>query len=152
MKGVRLQEGGIGLNLTSMIDVVFLLLIYFMVATEFQTSEAAFLIDLPERNHQSILMPSDNPLTIFVESTGTGPSDCHFRIDGPWFGTYSSQGLREFLKKHDSESLTGEILFSKKQQFLIRPDKVAIWEHVLQAYNAIANSGYSNLILVKPVG
>ena len=123
-----------------------------MAATEFQTSEAAFSIDLPERNHQAIFMPSDNPLTIFVESTGTGSLDCHFRIDGPWIGTYSSQGLREFLKKHHLGSPTGEIFFSKKQQFLIRPDKVARWEHVLQAYNAVARLGYSNLILVKPTG
>ena len=33
----------IGLNLTSMIDVVFLLLVYFMVATEFKTAEESFL-------------------------------------------------------------------------------------------------------------
>ena len=37
----------IGLNLTSMIDVVFLLLIYFMVATEFRRAEASFPMDLP---------------------------------------------------------------------------------------------------------
>tara|TARA_B100001123_G_scaffold370185_1_gene432405 strand:+ start:74 stop:481 length:408 start_codon:yes stop_codon:yes gene_type:complete len=133
-----------------MIDVVFLLLIYFMAATEFQTSEAAFPIDLPERSHQSILMPSDNPLTIFVESTGKGSLDCRFRIDGPWLGTYSSKSLHEFLKKHHPESENADILFSKEQQFLIRPDKVARWEHVLQAYNAVASSGYINLTLVKP--
>ena len=54
--------------------------------------------------------------------------------------------------KHHLGSPTGEIFFSKKQQFLIRPDKVARWEHVLQAYNAVARLGYSNLILVKPTG
>ena len=37
------------LNLTSMIDVVFLLLVYFMVATEFKRAEVIERLDLPNR-------------------------------------------------------------------------------------------------------
>ena len=49
----RRQRARIALNLTAMIDVVFLLLIYFMVATEFKAGEEIFRLDLPERQAAS---------------------------------------------------------------------------------------------------
>ena len=51
MRMTRPKANAMGLNLTSMIDVVFLLLIYFMVATEFKTAEESFPMDLPMREH-----------------------------------------------------------------------------------------------------
>ncbi|MCH2149151.1 MAG: biopolymer transporter ExbD, partial [Phycisphaerales bacterium] len=55
----------IGLNLTSMIDVVFLLLVYFLVATDFKQSEEIYRLDLPERREGMALDPfelDDEPL------------------------------------------------------------------------------------------
>ena len=43
------RSSSIGVNLASMIDVVFLLLIYFMVATDFRPGEQVFRLDLPQR-------------------------------------------------------------------------------------------------------
>ena len=49
MKFHRRRRGDNGINLTPLIDVVFLLLIFFMVTTTF-TKETRLLIDLPEAN------------------------------------------------------------------------------------------------------
>jgi biopolymer transport protein ExbD len=49
MKFQRRRRGDNGINLTPLIDVVFLLLIFFMVTTTF-TKETRLLIDLPEAN------------------------------------------------------------------------------------------------------
>ncbi|MHC4614422.1 MAG: ExbD/TolR family protein, partial [Planctomycetota bacterium] len=43
----RQRQARIGLNLTAMIDVVFLLLVYFMAATEFKLGEEIYRLDLP---------------------------------------------------------------------------------------------------------
>jgi hypothetical protein len=45
----RFGGSGLSLNLTAMIDVVFLLLVYFMVGTEFKLGEEVFRLDLPDR-------------------------------------------------------------------------------------------------------
>ena len=57
------------LNLTSMIDVVFLLLVYFMVATEFKRAEVIERLDLPNRLGAGVADPfevPDHPVIITV--------------------------------------------------------------------------------------
>ena len=76
----RRKAGSMGLNLTSMIDVVFLLLIYFMVATEFKTAEESFPMDLPARDAGQTIMLDNEPLVIVVESAGDGQRDRHFHL------------------------------------------------------------------------
>ncbi len=48
------------LDLTSMVDVVFLLVIFFMVSTTFITVETGFPVDLPDAK-TSVAEPSDLP-------------------------------------------------------------------------------------------
>ena len=48
------------INLASLIDVVFLLLIFFMVSTTFER-QAVLKVDLPEAENVSV--PSDQPIT-----------------------------------------------------------------------------------------
>jgi len=65
-----------------MIDVVFLLLIYFMVATEFRSAEASFPMDLPAqgRNIESVL--DEEPLVVLVETNGKFISDIRVQLEG----------------------------------------------------------------------
>jgi biopolymer transport protein ExbD len=59
-----------GFNLTPMIDVVFLLLIFFLVATRFEQEERDMDIELPQA---SVAEPTVNELReIFVTVTPTG--------------------------------------------------------------------------------
>ena len=46
--GRQLSRGSAGLDLTPMIDVVFLLVIFFMVSTTFITLESGLPVDLPQ--------------------------------------------------------------------------------------------------------
>ncbi|MHC4710088.1 MAG: ExbD/TolR family protein, partial [Planctomycetota bacterium] len=65
----RRQQARIGLNLPSMIDVVFLLLVYFMAATEFKLGEEIYRLDLPRRGAPAdpFVLPRD-PLHIVLAS------------------------------------------------------------------------------------
>lgn len=62
MKFQRSLQDEVGIDLTSLIDVVFLLLIFFMVTTTF-TRDSNLLVNLPEAQGQP---SSDEPLRIEI--------------------------------------------------------------------------------------
>ena len=101
MRITRPKANAMGLNLTSMIDVVFLLLIYFMVATEFKTAEESFPMDLPMREHGQTILLDNKPLVIVVESAGETKSDIRIRLEGPWDPIGTLDGLTKFLQAFD---------------------------------------------------
>ena len=77
----------ISLNLTAMIDVTFLLLIYFMAATQFKLGEEIYRLDLPERQPSMQTDPFDldeEPLRIRVATIGTDPRYYSLNLDGPY--------------------------------------------------------------------
>ncbi len=61
-------EEEVGINLTPLIDVVFLLLIFFMVSTTFDTT-SQLKIKLPEASQQKITK-APNELNILIDSKG----------------------------------------------------------------------------------
>ena len=69
MKFHRRRRGDNGINLTPLIDVVFLLLIFFMVTTTF-TKETRLLIDLPEADGE-VADNSSAPLELVIGKDGS---------------------------------------------------------------------------------
>jgi len=59
-----------GINLTPLIDVVFLLLIFFMVTTTF-TRETRMLISLPEAEGEPVAAEQQAPLELVVSRDGS---------------------------------------------------------------------------------
>ncbi len=59
------------LNLTPMIDVIFLLLIFFMVATTFQDPERELDVDLPQAQSVDSLSEQDDEVVINIKEDGT---------------------------------------------------------------------------------
>ena len=68
MRFRRSRQEEVQVNLTPLIDVVFLLLIFFMVSTTF-TRETQLQIDLPESSSEAVL-GEDRPIEIQVNSQG----------------------------------------------------------------------------------
>lgn len=70
---IRDEEGAdeLILNLTPMIDVIFLLLIFFMVATTFQDPEREMDVDLPEASSGSPLNEDQDDLIINILRDGS---------------------------------------------------------------------------------
>ncbi|MFT4647162.1 MAG: biopolymer transport protein ExbD [Glaciecola sp.] len=70
---IRNEEGmeELVLNLTPMIDVIFLLLIFFMVATTFQDPERELDVDLPQAQSGSTLTDQDDEVIINILENGT---------------------------------------------------------------------------------
>lgn len=74
MKFRRQQRDEVGINLTPLIDVVFLLLIFFMVSTTF-TRETQLSIDLPEAEGEPRAV-TDDEIEILIDEQG------RYRVNG----------------------------------------------------------------------
>ena len=88
------ERSSLEFNLTSMIDVVFQLLIYFIVGTTFAMDEESYRMDLPDREVDAgaaALSLEDEPILIRVYPEG------QILVPGPWNGPRSVRTLGEFL-------------------------------------------------------
>lgn len=72
----RKREEDPTINLTPMIDVVFLLLIFFLAGSSFNQSESSIPIDVPGVGKLSPIVRGADPRTVEVDRTGA------IRLDG----------------------------------------------------------------------
>ena len=138
----------LGLNLTSMIDVVFLLLVYFMVATDFTEGEEIYKLDLPVREGAVAPDPfelDEMPLVVTVRSIGKGPQDLVIQLKGPYPEIINPHELAEMLKKRKISVTNPYGLFEADHPILIDPLPQARWGHVIEVFNAPALAGYTNI-------
>ncbi|MHC4764637.1 MAG: ExbD/TolR family protein [Planctomycetota bacterium] len=144
----RRREARIGLNLTAMIDVVFLLLVYFMAATQFKLGEEIYRLDLPRRGAPAdpFVLPRD-PLRIVLVSTGPA---CLIRLPGPYTQPADFQELHGFLR--ENRRAVGVIggLFEADHPIIIEPTGTTRWEHAMEAFNAAVRAQYSNVTFAPP--
>ncbi|MBN2021781.1 MAG: biopolymer transporter ExbD [Pirellulales bacterium] len=107
------------LNLTPLIDCVFLLLIFFLVATRFAEEEREMDVMLPEASEA-------RPLTI-------APKELFINInkEGQYYVTGKLLSLPEL-----QQLLKTAWVDNQHQTVVIRADKRCIWEHVVAAMNA----------------
>lgn len=89
MKFRRQRKDELAINLTPLIDVVFLLLIFFMVSTSF-TSETQLAVNLPEATGEPA---TDSPLKLDLMISADGL----FRLNGEAIPS-DARGLRKALR------------------------------------------------------
>ena len=138
----------IGFNLTAMIDVVFLLLVYFMSVTDFKRSEEVYKLDLPQRARQAnpFKLPQE-PLLISVASTGLGYT---LRLSGANARLETFEDLYAFLDENRiTESAAGG-LFEANYPVIIEPGVTTRWEHTMEAFNAAVRARYTNINFAPP--
>jgi biopolymer transport protein ExbD len=115
----RLQtEREEGLNLTPLIDVVFLLLVFFLAATTFSSEEVEMELNLPEATTGESAQES-RLLTINVREDGS------ISVDGR---VVSMEGLAQKLRAAAARD--------RKQRVLIRGDTRAQLGVAVQAFDA----------------
>ena len=141
------------INVTSLIDVTFLLLVYFMVATSFTGSEEVYRTDIPRREGAGSADPfelDDEPLRITVTSTGLAPDMYRLSIDGPYAQPTTFEGLHGFLSANQARSDTSGGLFEPDHPIVVQPTRTTRWDHAMEAFNAAARARYTNVTFAKP--
>jgi len=136
-----------GLNVAPMIDVVFLLLMYFMLITEFRAPEGAMPLNIASKSTSEAADPfalPEAPITIVVESLGEGRADASWRADSPILG--AGTGFDSLTQSAGSQR--GGLL-APSQRFDIRPAPGCRWEHAVATVNAIRLARYEQVRLAE---
>jgi len=118
-------------NLTPMIDVVFLLLLFFMVSTSF-IRESSLKVDLPEATGQT-LTEKQSPIDIIINAEG------QFIINETTLLTPDNNELETLLKKAVGDTQNPHIIISA--------DANTDYQHIVSAMDAAQQLGYTRLTL-----
>jgi len=141
----RRRHGGVALQIAPMIDVVFLLLMYFMVATDFSPSEEVFRLDLPvaDVGTANPLDLLEEPLRVRLSSEGPG-GGVLVSLQGPWKGPESIEALGQFLA---SSIVPAGSLLMPDHPIVLAPEPDVPWGAVVSAFNAAIGAGSTNVTL-----
>ena len=124
------------LNLTSMIDVLFLLIIFFMVATKFDEMERNIEVAVPEVAQAGEAVPPPRPLVVSVLADG------QVELDG------ASVTLNELTSR-----LSAARTPLTEPTVVIRGDAQCPFQHIASALAACQQAGISDLgITVRIAG
>ncbi|MEM9301103.1 MAG: biopolymer transporter ExbD [Pseudomonadota bacterium] len=119
------------INLTPLIDVVFLLLIFFMVTTTFERN-ARLKIDLPEASQDAVAEVSA-PLEIAVSEEG------RIYVNGNEVLSTDADALRAAIADAAGDD--------REQQVTIRADARTAHQHVVTVMDAVGRLGFANLTI-----
>jgi len=118
-------------NLTPMIDVVFLLLLFFMVSTSF-IRESSLKVDLPEATGEA-LVEQETPIDIVINAQG------EFIINDVTIEDNSRENLAEVLK-----SIAGD---NDDPHVIISADADTEYQNIVTAMDTAQQLGYTRLTL-----
>jgi len=136
---VKINRGAVlgGIDLTPMIDMVFNLLIFFMVVSQFASAERDLKVVLPEGSEAM-------PLTV-------KPKEIFINVDKD--GRYFIRG-REITEAELSQTLVQAAINNPASQaVIIRADKRAAWDYVATAMRLCNQAGirdYSAALSEEP--
>ena len=138
MRFRRQRSEEVGINLTPLIDVVFLLLIFFMVSTTF-TRETQLSIDLPEAEG-TVKESSEQQIEILVDEAGS------YRVNGQGLVDNRIRTLQAAIYKISAGDTT--------LPMVITADADAAHQHVVRAMDAAGQMGFVHLSITtrQPAG
>lgn len=132
----RKRKDELTLNLTPLIDVVFLLLIFFMVSTSF-TRDTQIALSLPTADGESAEKSND-----LIE--------INIDINGNYF--VNGHGLVNNQKSTLVKALNRIVGADKNKPVIISSDAKTSYQNVITAMDAAGQAGYNNLSLATRKG
>ncbi len=125
------------LNLAPMIDVVFLLLIFFISTTTFKRAEGLLPAQLPSQGGlaTAVALPLA-PIIVHLSQTGLGPADYEVRIESFVDRPTTFNELASFLAE-----LQQHPGFDDQTPVVIRSGRQVCWDHVVGCWNAAVRAG-----------
>lgn len=131
----RRNRGNLALELTPLIDVVFLLLIFFMVATTFEDVSSGIKIELPESSIQEVSQVKEIQVVVDAESV------IYLSVKETDGTTENNQVSIDQLK----EELAGKILNSNEKNVIITADKNLDYGLIVEIMSIAKEAGAGSL-------
>jgi len=130
------EDGDIGFQIAPMVDVVFVLLLFFMASAGSQIIERELSINLPSgRASTGLSGPPPTPIIIDIRPDGT------ISLNNRVYDTPTSKELPE-LRAWLKDTIKK---FGDKDPVIIKPDLDARHERIIDVLNAAAAAGVKNL-------
>lgn len=131
MNFTRAEEDRLDVNITPLIDVVFLLLIFFMVTTTFN-QQAELRVDLPEASAEEQTLEVI-PIEITIDPAGI------YYVNGQSLVKNDAHTLLQSLQK----IVSGD----KEKSVIIRADATTPHQSVVTAMDTVSKAGVSKLFI-----
>jgi biopolymer transport protein ExbD len=142
----RRRRLGTTVNIAPMIDVSFLLLIFFLVTTTFERAEGILSSNMPkEQGDQASIALPISPIVVRIQKTGTKHDDFSIRIDRFNEVPQSFDALPEFLR-----GLFTTPGFDEETPIVIVASDNVPWDHVVACWNAVVRAGSTKIAFAEP--
>lgn len=128
------------LNLAPMIDVTFLLLIFFLVTTTFKRAEGVFASHLPKTAGRPTAALPISPIVVRIGRPDLAGDDYRIRIDNFTRAPQTFEELAQFLL-----DIQGNPGFDRKTPVVIFPAPHVRWDHVVNCWNAAVRARCQNI-------
>jgi biopolymer transport protein ExbD len=129
------EDGDIGFQIAPMVDVVFVLLVFFMAVGGAQVVEKELNISLPSGRGGAATGPPPTPMIIDIGPDGV------ISMNNRIFDTPASKELPE-LRAQLKDNIER---FGEDNPVIIRPDDNARQERIIDVLNSAAAAGVKNL-------
>lgn len=143
----RYLSGGdaIAINLAPMIDVTFLLLIFFLVTTTFERAEGILESRLPQTHTRATVSLPISPIVIRITQAGEDASDYTIRVDRFDHAPQKFAELSGFLVQLQQQSG-----FDRDTPIVIVAGNDVRWDHVVSCWNAALRAECNNIAFAEP--
>ncbi len=116
----RQQRSSLRFNVTPLIDIVFLLIIFFLVASHFVRSDNAEPVDLPEATQQETDDPQALPFVVTI------PADREMRVRGRSVDSAELDHMLEVAQREQGNRLEVHVRVDKTVPFrFVEPIMIA---------------------------
>lgn len=129
------EDGDVGFQIAPMVDVVFVLLLFFMASAGSQVVERELNISLPSGRGAKAAGPPPTPVIIDISAEGV------VSMNNKVFDTPTSKEMPE-LRARLKENIER---FGDKDPVIIRPADSARQERIIDVLNSAASAGVKNL-------
>lgn len=133
----------IGLNVVPLVDVTFLLMIFFVIAGTFDTWEGVLSSRMPavggSKQGAAVALPI-SPITVRLSRGGADPNRVVIRIEDFDSSPASFVQLSDELAR--IRALPG---FDAETMVILQADDDVSWQHVVNGWNAAVRAGFKSL-------
>ncbi len=133
-------------NIAPMIDVSFLLLIFFLVTTTFERAEGILSSSMPaEQGERAAVALPISPIVVRIQKTGEMHEDFAIKIDRFDGAPQTFDALPDFLR-----GLFKMPGFDEETPIVIVAANDVPWDHVVACWNAVVRAGSKKIAFAEP--
>jgi len=147
----EVKSSSMTLNLTSMIDVIFQLLIYFMLTMAAAVGEGVLTAKLPQGSGagEKTELP-EKPLNIIIQSAGMTGVSYRISIEGYGESPSNFSDLAKLLARLQYNSTNPSGAYKDDNPIVIKARSDVRWQHVVNAFNAGITAKFKNIAFARP--